>query len=76
MHFYEADDNLVNIRDFLGHADIKTTSIYARSSLAKKKQALQKISDSPVTELTSWQQSKDTLEWLKSFGHRKNRKNR
>lgn len=73
MHFYEADNDLVNVRDFLGHTDIKTTSIYARSSLAKKKQAMQKISDSPVTEFASWQQNKDTLEWLKSFRRRKKR---
>lgn len=71
MHLYEAVDDLIDVRDFLGHADIKTTSIYARSSLAKKKRALEKISDSPVPELASWQQDKNTLEWLKNFGHRK-----
>lgn len=71
MHLYDAVNDLVDVRDFLGHTDIKTTSIYARSSLAKKKKALEKISDSPVPELASWQQSKDTLEWLKSFKHRK-----
>lgn len=71
MHLYEAVDDLIDVRDFLGHTDIKTTSIYARSSLAKKKRAMEKISDSPVTELTSWQQDKNTLEWLKNFGRKK-----
>lgn len=71
MHLYEAIDDLIDVRDFLGHADIKTTSIYARSSLAKKKRALEKITDSPVPELASWQQDKGTLEWLKSFGRKK-----
>ena len=69
MHLYDADGDLIDVRDFLGHADVKTTSIYARSSLAKKKRAMEKISDSPVPELTSWQQDKNTLEWLKNFGH-------
>ena len=71
MHLYEAVDDLVDVRDFLGHSDIKTTSIYARSSLAKKKRAMEKISDSPVPELASWQQDKNTLEWLKNFGRKK-----
>lgn len=71
MHLYEAVDDLVDVRDFLGHTDIKTTSIYARSSLAKKKRAQEKISDSPVPELASWQQEKGTLEWLKNYGRKK-----
>lgn len=72
MHLYEAVNDLITVRDFLGQADIKTTSIYARSSLEMKRRALEKISDSPVEELPSWQQNKDTLEWLKNYGkHRK-----
>ena len=71
MHLYEAVEDLVDVRDFLGHADIKTTSIYARSSLAKKKRAQEKISDSPVPELPSWQQDKNLLEWLKGYGRKK-----
>lgn len=71
MHLYEAVDDLIDVRDFLGHADIKTTSIYARSSLAKKKRAMEKIDNSPVPELASWQQDKGTLEWLKAFGRKK-----
>lgn len=71
MHLYEADQDLITVRDFLGHSDIKTTSIYARSSLEMKRKALEKISDSPTPEVPSWQQSKSTLEWLKSFGAQK-----
>ncbi len=68
MHVYEADNDLAHVRDFLGHSDIKTTDIYARSSLAMKRKALEQISDSPVPSMPSWQQSQDTMEWLKSFG--------
>mgnify|MGYP002870198536 CR=1 FL=1 len=71
MHLYDAVDDLIDVRDFLGHTDIKTTSIYARSSLAKKKRAMEKITDSPVPELASWQKDKTTLEWLKGFKKKK-----
>ena len=71
MHVYEADNDLVHVRDFLGHSDIKTTDIYARSSLTMKKKALERVSDSPVPSLPSWQKSQSTMEWLKSFGTQK-----
>lgn len=68
MHIYEAENNLIYVRDILGHSDIKTTGIYARSSLAMKRKALEQVSDSPVPDIPSWQKSKDMMEWLKSFG--------
>lgn len=71
MHLYEADNDLISVRDFLGQSDIKTTGIYARSSLEMKRQALEKISDSPVSEMPSWHQNKGTLEWLKNYGSHK-----
>ena len=60
-----------NVRDFLGHSDIKTTDIYARSSLTMKQKALERVSDSPVPSMPSWQKSRSTMEWLKSFGSQK-----
>lgn len=68
MHLYEANNNLIYVRDFLGHADIKTTDIYARSSLSMKRTALEKVADSPVPEVPSWKQNKDLMEWLKAYG--------
>ncbi len=68
MHLFESCENLIHVRDFLGHTDIKTTGIYARSSLAMKKRALEMVSDTPVAEIPSWQENKDMLLWLKSFG--------
>lgn len=68
MHLFESCENLIHVRDFLGHTDIKTTGIYARSSLAMKKRALEMVSDTPVAEVPSWQENKDMLLWLKSFG--------
>jgi site-specific recombinase XerD len=71
MHIYEAENNLIYVRDFLGHSDIKTTDIYARSSLSMKRMALEKVTDSPIPKMPSWQQSKDMMEWLKTFGTKK-----
>lgn len=71
MHIYEAENNLIYVRDILGHTDIKTTGIYARSSLAMKRKALEQVSDSPVPDIPSWQRSKDMMEWLKQFGSKK-----
>ena len=68
---YDADNDLVHVRDFLGHSDIKTTDIYARSSLTMKQKALERVSDSPVPSMPSWQKSRSTMEWLKSFGSQK-----
>ena len=59
--------------EFLGHylPELKNVSENARSSLAKKKLAMDKITDSPVPELASWQKDKNTLEWLKNFKKKK-----
>ena len=44
---------------------------YARSSLTMKQKALERVSDSPVPSMPSWQKSRSTMEWLKSFGSQK-----
>lgn len=71
MHLYESGNNLIYVRDYLGHVDVSTTGIYARTSLNMKQQALEKVSDSPTVEVPSWVQNKDMLSWLKSFGAQK-----
>ncbi len=71
MHTYEAGNNLIYVRDLLGHEDIKTTGVYAKTSLKMKRQALEQVSDSPVQEIPSWVQNKDMLTWLKSFAAKK-----
>lgn len=60
--------------DFLGHADIKTTGVYAKSSLKMKKAALEKINNSKQNPLPvqnsdkNWTADKDLMEWLKGLG--------
>lgn len=74
MHLTEADVNPFFIRDFLGHADIKTTGVYAKSSLKMKKAALEKINNSNQDPLPvqnsdkNWTADKDLMEWLKGLG--------
>ena len=46
MHLTEADANPFFIRDFLRHADIKTTGIYAKASVKMKNAALDKLNNS------------------------------
>lgn len=74
MHLTEADINPFFIRDFLGHADIKTTGIYAKSSLKMKKAALDKLNDSKQNPMPgqhynkSWNADQDLMEWLNNLG--------
>ena len=68
MHLLQSGISLEIIRDFLGHADAKTTQIYARANLEMKRKALEKISDgTPVPDIPSWKQDKSLLEWLSSL---------
>jgi site-specific recombinase XerD len=68
MHLLQSGISLDMIRDFLGHADVKTTQIYARANLEMKRNALEKITESsPVQPIPCWQQNKDLLDWLRSL---------
>jgi len=68
MHLLQSGVSLDIIRDFLGHADVRTTEIYAKSNLEMKRNALEKISsDSPVPKIPSWKENKTLLNWLHSL---------
>ena len=64
MHLVECGVSLDIVRDFLGHADIKTTELYARANLEMKRAAIEKISPTPVPDIPSWKENKTLLEWL------------
>lgn len=68
MHLLQADVNLVYIRDFLGHNDVKTTEIYARADSESKRKALQNAYPdlAPKRDL-SWRDDKSLMAWLKSL---------
>jgi len=68
MHLLQAGNPLVVIRDFLGHTDIKSTEIYARSDLDMKREALDKAREkSPTPIITSWQKDESLIAWLNSL---------
>lgn len=43
LHLIEADNDITVVRDWLGHADIRTTSQYVEISLERKRKALERV---------------------------------
>jgi len=70
MHLLHAGVNLVYIRDILGHADLKTTEIYARIDGEMKRKALEEAfaNTVPSGAVPLWQQDGKLLNWLQSLG--------
>ena len=65
MHLLEAGVNLIYIRDFLGHASVTTTEIYAKTNPELKRKFLEESSVSlGVTSKYSKQSKEDLLQWL------------
>ena len=65
IHLLRAGVNLVYIRDFLGHSDIKTTEIYARADTEIKRRALEKAyPDLMNSNLPDWGENRDLMKWL------------
>lgn len=65
MHLLQAGVNLIYIRDFLGHVDLKTTEIYARTDTETKRKAIENAYPDIITgELPDWSKDKKLLTWL------------
>jgi integrase/recombinase XerD len=65
MHLLQAGVNLVYIRDFLGHVDLKTTEIYARADTEMKRKAIEKVQlDLIDSTLPDWSKDNALLSWL------------
>jgi len=71
MHLLEANVNIFYIKDFLGHVDISTTEIYARTSIETQRAILEKHDTFLPATTPSWATDENTLEWLKSLGKKK-----
>lgn len=68
MHLVQADVNLIYIRDILGHADVRTTEVYAKADSDAKRQALEKAAQAiQLPERTPWTEDADMMDWLKSL---------
>lgn len=65
MHLLQAGVNLIYIRDFLGHVDLKTTEIYAKADTETKRQAIEKLSPDLIdSNLPDWNKDQALLSWL------------
>lgn len=65
MHLLQADVNLIYIRDFLGHVDLKTTEVYARTNTETKRKAIENVyPDIISSEMPDWSKDKNLLSWL------------
>ena len=69
MHLVQANVNPVYIKDFLGHADISTTEIYARADNEAKRAALEKATEHlSLPAVSNWEQDTELIDWLSSLG--------
>jgi integrase/recombinase XerD len=65
MHLLQAGVNLIYIRDFLGHEDIKTTEIYAKCDTELKRTAIENAYPDLVdNNLPDWNKDSTLLDWL------------
>jgi len=66
MHLYQDKVPLSYIKDFLGHSNINTTSIYASADLGMLRSMLEGVSDplESFTPVINWKDEKDKLKAL------------
>ncbi len=65
MHLLQAGINLIYIRDFLGHVDLKTTEIYARADTEMKRKAIENLYPDLIdSNLPDWSKDQSLLSWL------------
>jgi site-specific recombinase XerD len=68
MHLLQAGNPTTVIQSILGHADIRSTDIYARADMKMKRHALHKATEmAPSVNLPSWRDNKDLMGWLTSL---------
>ncbi len=68
MHLLEAGVNSIYIRDFLGHTDLKTTEIYAKSNLEMKRKAIEKAFPEIISsDLPDWNKDTSLISWLSNL---------
>lgn len=68
MHLLQAGVNIIYIRDFLGHEDIKTTEIYAKCDTELKRQAIENAYPDLVdSTLPDWSEDAALLDWLSNL---------
>ena len=65
MHLLQAGVNLIYIRDFLGHIDLKTTEIYAKIDPETKRKAMENLYPDLIdSNLPDWNNDQALRSWL------------
>ena len=65
MYLLQAGVNLIYIREFLGHIDLKTTEIYARIDTEVKRKAIENVyPDLIESNPPDWSKDQTLLSWL------------
>ena len=68
MHLLQSGVNLIYIRDFLGHSDIKTTEIYAKYDTETKRKAIENAYPELInSNLPDWNKDNDLMQFLSSL---------
>jgi site-specific recombinase XerD len=71
MALTQADVNPIYIRDILGHADLKTTSVYSKSNIEMKRKALEKVEEKSIPDVPDWTVDNGLMDFLKNLGKQK-----
>ena len=64
MHLLQAGVNLIYIRDFLGHAQVETTEIYAKTDTETKRREIEKAQIRIDPDLPDWAKDKSLMTLL------------
>lgn len=68
MHLLQSGVDLIYIRDLLGHSDVKTTEIYARTDSEAKRKALESAYRNPIpNERPAWTDDREIMKLLQSL---------
>lgn len=67
MHLLQSGVHPVTIKDVLGHANLETLSVYARSDLALKRKALEQMGTPTDATARPTQHDPDLLQWLEQL---------
>lgn len=71
MGLVDSGVDLIYIRDLLGHVSVKTTEIYGKADVRKKREAIEAASKEivPIT-VAEWDNNSDLKQWLKTFNRK------
>jgi len=69
MHLVQGDVHPIYIRDYLGHADISTTEVYARADNETKRTVLEHAAERlQLPQASDWERDAGLIDWLSSLG--------